>query len=692
VAGGLLALSCASCTGVFSGDQRAGPRLTLSDTLEVRHKPAAPIEAEPPWLRLKLSQTLAAVPGTPPFLAAGQSYLDQYLHDEPDAPADTRDAPASGRYSLGAEYRMLNAQHSALDEDLVEQGLMIRTHQETLNWGVLRMNVTLRDRSHDNSFAADTDRGTASGFLLAQDHMPIATEWTADQQLGDIRAGAPRLISSSRRVTLPSTTARGYRADFNHADQRISVQAARAGRLEGITAHTFSGRPGNLLGLGFEGVLLPQLEYALHFGQLRNDETVPDHEHAALAFRLTPGGADEYRLGALTANDALGAWLDAETHFGTWRHRYGLYRLEPDLPWINVATVTDRQGAHWRTDIQRLLGTVSLGADYERSNVERNPSRPERNALSGFLSGSTLLSPTTRVGTTLSGRWIDPDVNSAGSEWKTVIGDVFGSLRWTPGVTRLQLRLARNDLAGIERDDVSLTWSQQWSMFPHWALSTALGGEYSFGADRTDRRVTGGISFRRELPGDWQISGDFSSGRITRDADGLALYDDRSYGAALNAFWRIARELDASLSINRNRRTQEAVLAGTRETDTRILFSLRYSTLGGTAYERLGQPGGTGAGRISGRVFFDENRDGLFTPGESPLAGLTVILDGRITARTDAEGRFEFWPVHAGTHRLRIAIEDVPLPWSLDDDSPRIIELSPRSQLAVDFALIRFEP
>lgn len=61
--------------------------------------------------------------------------------------------------------------------------------------------------------------------------------------------------------------------------------------------------------------------------------------------------------------------------------------------------------------------------------------------------------------------------------------------------------------------------------------------------------------------------------------------------------------------------------------------------------------------RLEGRVFYDKNQDGLFTPGLDPLVeGFTVLLDGQAMTRGQG-GRFVFTRLTPGAHHLEIRTE-----------------------------------
>lgn len=79
---------------------------------------------------------------------------------------------------------------------------------------------------------------------------------------------------------------------------------------------------------------------------------------------------------------------------------------------------------------------------------------------------------------------------------------------------------------------------------------------------------------------------------------------------------------------------------------------------------------GVAAGAISGRVYFDANKNGQIDDGEQGLAGRTVwddkdndkVLDpNELSAITDANGYYVIYGVSIGTHKIRMVL---PLGWS----------------------------
>jgi hypothetical protein len=98
---------------------------------------------------------------------------------------------------------------------------------------------------------------------------------------------------------------------------------------------------------------------------------------------------------------------------------------------------------------------------------------------------------------------------------------------------------------------------------------------------------------------------------------------------------------------------------------------------------------GAGGGSISGRVFYDANRDGEQQAGEAGVAGVEVLLDGRYRTVTDRDGQYEFPLVATGHHRLSLTLESVPLPWGASSDDASSVYVPLRGQASAAIGVVK---
>jgi len=92
---------------------------------------------------------------------------------------------------------------------------------------------------------------------------------------------------------------------------------------------------------------------------------------------------------------------------------------------------------------------------------------------------------------------------------------------------------------------------------------------------------------------------------------------------------------------------------------------------------------------LSGQVYWDTNANGKFdTAVDRPLPPLQVSLDGEHTTGTDASGYFRFDHVNPGTHRLRVAMENVPARLVFADGEEHMTAVIPYRENRRDFRAV----
>jgi hypothetical protein len=105
----------------------------------------------------------------------------------------------------------------------------------------------------------------------------------------------------------------------------------------------------------------------------------------------------------------------------------------------------------------------------------------------------------------------------------------------------------------------------------------------------------------------------------------------------------------------------------------------------------LGGSLGAGSGRLTGVVYLDLNENGRYDAGEAGAANVTVILDGRFSTRTDANGRYDFPAVAAGHHVVTVQPDNLPLPWTLLNQGRTEVEVTTRDRVDVNIGAMRLK-
>ena len=122
-----------------------------------------------------------------------------------------------------------------------------------------------------------------------------------------------------------------------------------------------------------------------------------------------------------------------------------------------------------------------------------------------------------------------------------------------------------------------------------------------------------------------------------------------------------------------------------------VFLTLRFHDARGSHFAPLGGGPGSGSGRLTGVVYLDSNENGRFDSGEAGAPNVTVILDGRFSTRTDANGRFDFPAVAAGHHVLTVQQDNLPLPWTLTNQGRTEVEVGTRDRVDVNIGAQRLK-
>ncbi|MGH9523685.1 MAG: SdrD B-like domain-containing protein, partial [Terriglobales bacterium] len=93
---------------------------------------------------------------------------------------------------------------------------------------------------------------------------------------------------------------------------------------------------------------------------------------------------------------------------------------------------------------------------------------------------------------------------------------------------------------------------------------------------------------------------------------------------------------------------------------------------------------------IQGRIYRDDNINGVFNRGEQGIAGVQVQLDGSETAVTDEQGLYRFSDVGGGVHRVSLALAQFPNPVRMTTTGEFEIDMDAPGMHSADFGIINF--
>lgn len=621
---------------------------------------------------------------------APQSYVDQVLDDSPlvitgAGASGKADEEVKGRRFLSVDYRLYARNASDVGHS-VEQGTVLRYRRETLDYGELYFEGELRNyRPGAGDF--QPERTLGQRFTVSQYRYALTERYQMDNALGLVRSNLSPLIGSSFRINLPASVLRGVSSTAYDGQSEWRFSSGQLARLTGIAVQQMDTLPGNLTSVGYSRRIDNEWSASAQVNTISGQDTLANHQSAAGALQYwSADRLNRFQLHVLTdSKGRSGGWFDADQRSGLLQNRYGVYRIQPDVRWTDALILTDQQGAYWRSDYRTQRYTLAGGADFTDNNVNNDPARAGNRQLQGFVSGFWRIDRTQSLSGNLSVSHSQPKFSGIGvADSTTSVSNVSLSQTMDWGVSRWQLSHTQTDSTVNPAREYAMRWDHDWALSSTRQLSTTLSHAWvnNNGIDAT--RATAGLVFRHSVSPTFRWDGNVTFTRVN-DTAGLA---DNSVNAALNGVWSLNRDWSAQLQLIWNRVDNTNPLTPVYTSDKTLLFTLRYEIASGTPLAVAGQtPGSLGSGRIVGRVFFDENGDGQRQATDRPVAGLTVLLDGRYRVTTDNDGRFEFGPVATGPHEITVLVERVPLPWGLLDEAPRRVTVPLRSEAVIDVPL-----
>jgi len=653
--------------------------------LQARADAEEPPAAGPPATSPE-SDTVVAVPAD----AATEVYIDRLI--APDLASELFDAELLEEEfePEGRRYYSVEYQHYREDDtdDFTENGLLLNWRRETLNYGDLSLESTVR-KGGEEPFS---DNSVGGQFILRQRDFALDADHSMDNTVGVMRNTMDTLISNSYRLYLPSALLGGAQSHVSSEYADYYVSAGRYGRLDPTQIQGFETDEGNQMSLGYSRSFLSDWRAAAYLVHVDGAEEVRDHQSIATALQYeTPDRKQRYQ-GHLLADSKgnNGAWLDGDTQVDRARYRYGLFRLEPELLWTDTSPTDDQQGGYIRYDLKALRYDLTSGVDLLQTDIDNRQDRAGNNLFNTFINGAWRMSSRTSVGGTLTARGNNPRDDLGGDENRGYFLSGYTAHAFSIGTSRLQLSSARLEEGSDTGHALGIIWDQDWNLKRNLTLSSTLSHERETGLEDELDISTAALLVRHDISSDLQWNGDVSYSLVDRSRGS----QQKNIFASLMLAWNFLPDWDASLRMTYNRLDDvPGGISSTASDDEKtLLLSIRYSRSRGRPFVLLGQQGDAGGyGEISGLVFYDENGDGVRQAGERGAKGVFVYLDRGYEAVTDSAGRYTFVPVASGLHEVSVALEDLPLPWGLDDEAPQAVEVGVRETSEVDFALQRLD-
>ncbi len=620
-------------------------------------------------------------------------YADQYMESsELEALNQILSKQPAGRRSLDAEYYYYNNKGS--DNSHIEQGLNLGFKRETLQSGNLFVKSSFQHLNNEIQNSNDDEYDWL--IKLGQTDLPIGNRWLMDNTLGQQRSLPDAFLLGGYRYRLPGSPMAGISGRLRSDNTQYKWYAGNTGDYQGVSSRRFEEDGGKTAALFMQHDLSSTLSVGGALSGLNNHDQIEDHNSmlGAMGFRTTE---TQHNLRILLNDDGnMAVWNDnLHSNVAGWRMRYGAFHAEPELKWNDSAIASDQQGLYAQATTQKQKLELSLGYDFQEFGLKNN-SPESSNTHSGFANSLYRVNRTVNTGITTSFSKRNYNIISGSNiQHDSFSISQFIKVRSLTGVTSLDLFYSQTDTT----DRTNNSHTQGLNLRRNWQLPLHQSLELEFRVEQTDSEQQ---SDEKMYQTSLYYSNDWLE-NLSWDAN-LTAFQNQNYLAGginnhnngvhigLSASWQITPQWHSRLILDTGKTStpdSDPFAAGEQRTET-ISVTLGYSQYTGRRFQYVGRRSSSRAtGKIRGIIFFDENRDGLRQYDEKLAGNVRILLDGKYEIFTNNKGEYEYYPVYIGIHTMGIVIEDLPLPWTLEDENSISIQVNSRQTTKVNFPLIK---
>jgi len=603
---------------------------------------------------------------------------------------------------------VLSQQGANAAPDYHENGVVANAQWETAGFGTWSADAAGRIGDTDERFgAAGTSRAS---FSVHQRGMPFDGGWTANNALGDLSTPLIDLAREQPRFLLSSGTMLGATTEWLGPSQfQFVAGGGEPGIFNGIRVPSFDTLGGSTATVGAQWSPAPHLTFGGEYAGARDADIyyVPPNSYLVPQVStqrvssdtglLAAGwheGNDRLQLnlidGTLDGNsNAFGVWADGTLTRGAYTQSFGAFRIDPHITWGNQLIPSDVQGGYYRVGYQSRRWTADAGID-EVLSVSGN------GVDSTFLNGDARYQLSRDTGIGGVANMLMAHDGSHNNAW-SLEGYLDQANAWGSG--RLQAYYAQAE----PTQDASVTLQQSWALRPGARLSTSVSVERMSGDLVVGQPQQDATLVRLAAYGGADLTARMSLDGNVQWATAVAGHAAPAASADVTLTYQIARRWDLLFSYYENRigsytslvvnspLTAPTPVPQPWQGQRGIFLTLRFQDARGGHFVPLGGAPGSGSGRLTGVLYLDANENGRFDAGEAGAANVTVILDGRFSTRTDANGRFDFPAVAAGHHVVTVQTDNIPLPWTLVNGGRTEVEVTTRDRVDVNIGAMRLK-
>ena len=590
-----------------------------------------------------------------------------------------------------------------------ENGLVANAQWETATYGAWSADGAARIGGNDERLLGASD--AIASFALHQRAMPFDGGWQADNALGDLSTPLIGIERQQARFMLSSGTMLGATTEWRGPEGlQLIGGGGEPGFYEGIRVPVFETLGGSTAALGAQW---SPADHVTLGGQYMGAHDANIYYQPPGATLLPPGiseqrinsntgilsaGWQEDRTraqlnvidGTLDGNaNAFGLWADGSTSRGAYTQSFGAFHIDPNLAWGNQLIASNVEGGYYRLGYQSRRWIADIGID-------------EVLPVSGAGVHSTFVSADSRY-------QLDRDTGVGGAANVLLARDGGSATAWSMlgyldkvnalGGGRVQLDYATTS----EGSDVSTTLQQSWKMKTGARLATSVSVDHVQTVALATQPAGSSTILRLAAYGGGDLSARFALDGSVQWATTVQGRAAPSTSADVSLTYQLARSWQLLFTYYENRIGSWTPLVVTSpltppvptpqasQGQQGVFLTLRWQDARGSHFVPLGGMPGSGSGRLTGVVYLDANENGRYDAGEAGAPNVTVILDGRFSTRTNADGRFDFPAVVAGHHVLTVPNDNLPLPWTLTNQGRTEIEVTTRDRIDVNIPAVRLK-
>ena len=651
----------------------------------------------------------------PPDPAPPAAYEDRLIGGGSLAPdvslGDYASADTSGlarSIRVDAVASLLSQQGANAGPAYHENGVVANAQWETADFGTFSADAAGRIGSNDQRFAVAG--ASHASFAVHQRGMPFDDGWLANNALGDLSTPLIDLARQQPRFLLSSGTMLGATTEWLGPSQlQLVAGGGEPGIFNGIKVPSFDTLGGSTATVGAQWSPMPHVTLGGEYAGARDADIYYLPPNSLLGPQVSTqrvssdtglfaagwqDGTTHAQLnlidGTLDGNaNAFGVWADGTYSRGGYTQSFGAFRIDPHLVWGNQLIASDVQGGYYRVGYQSRRWTADAGID-EVLSVSGN------GVDSTFLNGDARyqLSRDTGIGG-VANLLLSRD-GSRTTAW-SLEGYLDNANPWGSG--RVQAYYAQAE----PTQDASFTLQQSWTLRPGARLATSVSLERVSGSTVIGQPLQDATLVRLAAYGGADLTARIALDGNVQWATAVSGRAAPSTSADITLTYQIARRWELLFSYYENRigsytslvvdspLTPPTPVPQPWQGQRGVFLTLRFQESRGGHFVPLGGAPGAGSGRLTGVVYLDTNENGRFDAGESGAPNITVILDGRFSTRTDANGRFDFPAVAAGHHVLTVQQDNLPLPWTLVNQGRTEVDVGTRDRVDVNIGALRLK-